>query len=124
MDPNKKYQIITDSLTLQALKNPNNSNPFVHKIRLKLNQIEDFKVTLVYTKAHAGTKGNELADQLAKEAIKEGLEYKTLISKSFIKNTYIKSVLTNETPNGTWQENSHTRTNGLKMSDSFPSIFL
>lgn len=85
MDPNKIYQIITDSLTLQALKNPNNSNPFVHKIRLKLNQIEDFKVTLVYTKARAGTKGNELADQLAKEAIKEGLEYKTLISKSFIK---------------------------------------
>lgn len=67
MDPNKKYQIITDSLTLQALKNPNNSNPFVHKIRLKLNQIEDFKVTLVYTKAHAVPKAMSWLTNLPKK---------------------------------------------------------
>lgn len=94
MNPNKHYQIITDSLsTLQALKNPNNANFFVHKIRVKLNEMENIKITLVYTKAHAGTQGNELADQLAKEAIREGLPYTTPISKSFVKKQLYKGSL-------------------------------
>lgn len=86
MEQHNKYQIVTDSLsTLEALKNSNNTNPFIHKIRLLLNQLVEFKIKLVYTKAHKGTAGNELADQLAKEAIKEGTYYDIPTSKTFIK---------------------------------------
>lgn len=87
MSQTNTYQIVTDSLsTLEALKNANNTNPFVHKIRQQLNQLENTKVRLVYTPAHMGTTGNELADQLAKEATKEGEEYSVPMSISFIRN--------------------------------------
>jgi ribonuclease HI len=57
-------------ITLEALKNRMNHTYLTEKIRKKVIEMEkqNWKTEFNWIKAHAGHHGNELADQLAKEA--------------------------------------------------------
>lgn len=96
-DREKRYQILTDSLsTLEGLENPQNNNYFIHKIRTELKDaIHSHKIILTYVRGHQGNIGNDTADELAKQAAKSGEYHEVPISKQFIKrhlkrNTYEK----------------------------------
>ena len=62
--------IISDSLSsLQALKGSDHSHPLVFKIKSQLLSLKDrTEIKMFYTRAHVGTRGNERADQLAKQS--------------------------------------------------------
>ena len=63
--------VSTDSrITLESLKNRKNHTYLIEKIRMKVIEMEmqNWKIELNWIKAHAGHHGNELADNLAKEA--------------------------------------------------------
>jgi ribonuclease HI len=65
--------IHTDSrITLDSLKNKKNCNHLIEEIRKKTITLEKENWNIEYTwiKAHTGHYGNELADKLAKEAIR------------------------------------------------------
>jgi ribonuclease HI len=67
----RMVQILTDSrITLDSLKNRKNHTHLIEQIRKKVIELENHKWTVEFNwvKAHAGHQGNELADQLAKEA--------------------------------------------------------
>jgi ribonuclease HI len=63
--------IFTDSrITMDSLKNINKQNFLIEEIRKKVSILETANWTIAFSwfKAHVGTYGNELADQLVKEA--------------------------------------------------------
>jgi len=63
--------VSTDSrITLESLKNWKNHTYLTEKIRTKVREMEkqNWKIEFNWIKAHAGHRGNKLADQLAKEA--------------------------------------------------------
>ena len=63
--------IYTDSqTTLDSLRNGNIHTLIIEEIRKKLNEMmkTNWKIKLRLFKAHAGIRGNELVDTLAKEA--------------------------------------------------------
>jgi hypothetical protein len=67
----KTVQISTDSLiTLQSLENRKNHTNLIDEIRREVAEMEKekWKITFSWIKAHAGNQGNELANNLAKEA--------------------------------------------------------
>jgi len=67
----RTIMIHTDSrITLESLKNMKNRHRLIEEIRKKTITLEKEKWNMDYTwiKAHAGHYGNELADQLTKEA--------------------------------------------------------
>ena len=69
----RTVQIITDSrIALESLKNRKNHTHLIGQIRKKITELENYKWTIEFNwiKAHAGQQGNELADQMAKEAAK------------------------------------------------------
>jgi ribonuclease HI len=72
LDKNEKTaQVFTDSrITLDALKNRKTHAHLIEKIRTKVIELEKqkWKIDFHWVKAHTGQHGNELADQLAKEA--------------------------------------------------------
>jgi ribonuclease HI len=72
MDTNhKKVQIYTDSqITLESLKNRKIHKYLIGKIRREVIELErhNWKIEFNWIKAHAGHQGNEMADELAKEA--------------------------------------------------------
>lgn len=67
------FTIISDSQSaIKSISNPS-SRPGQHVVRLILKQVEHLRaqgiqVQLMWTPAHAGVEGNEIADQLAKQA--------------------------------------------------------
>ena len=67
--PHVPIHIFSDSLSaVQALRHPSR-NPIIENVRRQLIGVNRTKpVLLSWTKAHIGTMGNELADQLAKSA--------------------------------------------------------
>ena len=67
--PHVPIHIFSDSLSaVQALRHPSR-NPNIENVRRQLIGVNRSKpVLLSWTKAHIGTMGNELADQLAKSA--------------------------------------------------------
>jgi len=65
--------IYTDSrVTVQSLKNHRNYKILIEEIRKKAIELERLEWTIKFTwiKAHVGNHGNEIADNLAKEATK------------------------------------------------------
>ena len=67
----KTVRIYTDSvITLHSMKNRKNHAFLIEEIRRKVTEMEKekWKITFSWIKAHAGYQGNELADNLAKEA--------------------------------------------------------
>jgi len=65
--------IYTDStVTVQSLKNHRNHKNITEEIRKKSTELErrEWTIKLTRIKAHAGNRGNETADNLAKEATK------------------------------------------------------
>jgi ribonuclease HI len=65
--------ILTDSrITLDSIKNVKNHSYLVEEIRKRLLKLErsDWTIAFSWVKAHAGIHGNELADQLAKVAVR------------------------------------------------------
>jgi len=70
----KTATICTDSqITLDKIWNSNIHTYIIEEIRRKLIGIKNmsWNITLCWVKAHAGIKGNELADTLAKKAAKD-----------------------------------------------------
>ncbi|PSN49993.1 hypothetical protein C0J52_03309, partial [Blattella germanica] len=68
---NRKVAIYTDSqITLDSLRNANNHNCLIEKIREQLKAAEDdnWLVEFGWVKEHVEIFGNELADRLAKQA--------------------------------------------------------
>ena len=67
----KTVLIYRDSrITLQLLQNQKKHTHLIEQIRTKVIEMEqhEWKVEFSWIKAHAGHRGNELADQMAKEA--------------------------------------------------------
>jgi ribonuclease HI len=67
----KTLTLYTDSLiTLDSLRNVNIHTYLIEEIRKKLNEMTktNWNINLRWVKAHVGTRGNEIADKLAKNA--------------------------------------------------------
>ena len=65
--------IYADSkVTIQSIKNYRNHKSLIEKIRKKALELEkrEWTIQITWIKAHVGHHGNELADNLAKEATK------------------------------------------------------
>ena len=67
----KTAAVHTDSrITLDAIANPRNRQPLIEQIREEIRKLEkdNWSIHLTWVKAHNDNLGNEMADQLAKEA--------------------------------------------------------
>ena len=67
----KSVLVHTDSwITLQLLQNQKKHTRLIEQIRTKVIELEqhEWRMEFSWTKAHMGHRGNEMADQLAKEA--------------------------------------------------------
>jgi ribonuclease HI len=65
--------IYTDSqVTIQSITNHRNHKSLIEKIRKKAQELgkREWTAPITWIKAHAGHYGNEMADNLAKEATK------------------------------------------------------
>jgi ribonuclease HI len=73
-------------ITLLSLKNPNNRKNLIEEIRKENAALkrENWEIALTWVKAHAGNSGNDLADQLAKDAVNENVTCFHKIPKSEI----------------------------------------
>jgi ribonuclease HI len=85
----KSVLVYTDSrITLQLLQNQKKHAHIIEQIRVKVIEMDqqEWKVDFSWIKAHAGNRGNEVADQLAKEAAsnKDVGECYTRIPKSTV----------------------------------------
>jgi len=70
----RTVKVFADSeITIFSLKNAKNRKHLIEEIRRKTNDLEkeNWLIDFTWIKAHAGHSGNELADKLAKEAIKK-----------------------------------------------------
>ena len=84
----KYMKFYTDSqAALQALADPNNKQRTVQGARKALNELKMRAryITVVWTKAHVGTTGNEKADQLAKEGSALEQIARLPLPKSYVK---------------------------------------
>lgn len=88
------YQILTDSLSvLQGINNAESLNPYIFKIKELLHRLTiTNRVILTYVKGHSGNIGNEIADELAKKAIKYGEIINLPCSKNFINKELHKKI--------------------------------
>jgi len=81
----RTVKVSTDSkITLLSLKNAKNRKYLIEEIRRKTTELEkeNWRIDFTWIKAHTGHSGNELADKLAKEAIKNSEVCYNTIPKS------------------------------------------
>jgi ribonuclease HI len=67
--------IYTDSrVSLDSIHNPENHSYLEEEIRKKVASLErkKWRIKFSWVKAHAGTRGNKIADRLAREAVQSG----------------------------------------------------
>ena len=121
LDTNEKtVQVFTDSrITLDALKNRKNHAHLIEQIRTRVIELENqnWNIDFHWVKAHAGHHGNELADQLAKEAA-ASIENETY--RKIPKSTVIREL--NEGSLIQWQSEWDKTTKGQITKDFFPVI--
>jgi len=113
--------IHTDSqITLQLLQNKKKHTRLIELIRTKINEMEQHKWSVEFTwiKAHTGHRGNETADQLAKEAAnnKNIEESYTKIPKSAIPNELKENSIKQ------WQSECENATKGETAKLFFPKV--
>ncbi|GIZ01784.1 RNase H domain-containing protein [Caerostris extrusa] len=89
------FKIITDSRSvLQALHNPNNIKRSIFHLKQLLNK-STATIELIWTRAHIGIHGNELADQYAKQATsRDTIDQNMYIPIRFIKKLLKHDILT------------------------------
>lgn len=95
-DTQKRYQILTDSLsTLKGLENAYNTNHFIHEVKLELIEAtKRHNIELTYVRGHQGNIGNDTADELAKQAARNGEEKFVPLTKRFVKRELRQQTLT------------------------------
>ena len=112
-------KIHTDSrITLLSLKNPKNRKNLIEEIRKKTATLkrEKWKIVFTWIKAQAGNSGNELADQLAKDALNNNVVCFNKVPKSEIIRQESQSSLAK------WQKEWDKSTKGQVTKDYFPDI--
>jgi len=117
----KTVTIYRDSqMTLDSLRNGNMHTFLTEEIRKQLNEMtaRNWKIKLRLLKAHAGVRGNEPADKLAKEAsansnIKES--YKRIPKRVIIEELEDDSVKK-------WEAEWTNSTKGTIIRDFFPDV--
>jgi len=113
--------IYTDSqITLDSLRNGNIHTFLLEEIRKQLNEMTtaNWKIKLRWVKAHAGVRGNELADKLTKEAAanKNIMDsYKRIPKRVVIKEFEDDGVKK-------WQTEWTNSTKGNITKDFFPDV--
>jgi len=117
----KTVLVYTDSrITLQMLQKQKKHTHLIEKIRTKVMELEqdEWKVEFRWIKAHAGHRGNELADQLAKEAASSRTidECYTRIPKSAVLSDL------NEQSVNQWQKEWERSSQGAITKSFFPRI--
>jgi hypothetical protein len=115
----KTATLYTDSrTTLDSLSNNSIHTFLIEEIRRKVYEMEnkDWKIRFRWIKGHAGTWGNELADQLAKEAAanKDIPESYSRVPKSVIKSELEATSVQK------WQREWDNTTKGKITKDYFP----
>jgi len=117
----KVTTVHTDSMTTLETQNNMDKHTFLaEEIRRKIQEMgsRGWTTRFRWTKAHAGTTGNELPDKLAKEA-----SSKTVIPISF--NRVPKSVIKRDLEDNsreTWKKEWETTTKGTTTKDYFPTV--
>jgi len=127
MDTNDKtVQIYTDSrIALESLKTRKSHKHLIEKIRRKVIELErqNWKIEFNWIKAQAGHQGNELTDELAKEALAKEAAKISVIKVCYdrIPKSAVKSELS-ENSETIWQiEWDHT-TKGVTTKLYFPKV--
>jgi hypothetical protein len=111
----------TDSrMTLDSLNNADKHTSLTKEIRQKVHEMKnrEWKIRFRWTKAHAGTSGNELVDKLAKEAAGKTempISYNR-VPKSAIKRDLEEFSMEN------WQREWETTNKGGITKEYFPKV--
>ncbi|GIX84322.1 uncharacterized protein CDAR_49031 [Caerostris darwini] len=110
-------KIISDSRSvLQALCNPNNCTTPIATIKSLLGSSKT-SCELIWTKAHVGTEGNEIADRYAKEATtREEVDLPICLSMKHIKSEISKAILLD------WQHQWSTSSKGRAVHELCPLV--
>ncbi|XP_035219281.1 uncharacterized protein LOC118192427 [Stegodyphus dumicola] len=111
--------IITDSLSsLYAIVNPVHSSPLIAEIQTHLRDHSHLNTRIEWTKAHVGNRGNEQADQLAKEAARNiNAEHITIPWPV----SYLKKSLKHKAKS-VWQEEWDTGETGRRAHYHVPTV--
>ena len=110
--------VYTDSqTTLDSLKNSKIHTSLIEAIRLNTMELEQaaWKIRFCWVKAHAGIRGNELADALAKEA---AVDPEFAVSYNRIPKSVVKRELESISVDK-WQSDWNQTTKGTITKDYF-----
>ena len=118
---NVKTCLFTDSLSaIKAIDNRKNSNPIVHDIHQILAKLQsrNVLVQILWTKAHVGIEGNEVADSLAKQATTS--HARPIYDKFPL--SYVKRMIRQDTLNK-WNSRFIDAPQGKDLKKFIPNIF-
>ena len=120
-EQNRIAIIYTDSkITIDSLKNTKKHTNLINEIRNKVKtlEIDKWRVSFAWIKAHAGIHGNELADRTAKAAASD--QNATVYYKKIPKTAILKEL--NEDGLQKWQQEWNITTKGAITKSFFPNI--